>query len=67
MPPFAPMTPALEVIDQPLLRHERILFPAGDHRHSVLVDPREIVRINGPDDRRYLPGLAPGPALTARR
>jgi Ala-tRNA(Pro) deacylase len=45
VPPFGPMAPALEVIDQQLLRHERILFPAGDHRHSVLVDPREIVRI----------------------
>jgi Ala-tRNA(Pro) deacylase len=44
-PPFGPMVPAAEVIDRSLLAHERILCPAGDHRHSVLVDPREVVRI----------------------
>jgi Ala-tRNA(Pro) deacylase len=45
VPPFGPMVPAAEVIDRSLLEHERILCPAGDHRHSVLVDPREIARI----------------------
>jgi Ala-tRNA(Pro) deacylase len=45
VPPFGPMVPAAEVIDSALVAQERILCPAGDHRHSVLVDPRDIVRI----------------------
>ncbi|MGZ4179835.1 MAG: aminoacyl-tRNA deacylase [Solirubrobacteraceae bacterium] len=45
VPPFGPMVPAAEVIDRTLLDQQRILCPAGDHRHSVLVDPRDVVRI----------------------
>jgi Cys-tRNA(Pro)/Cys-tRNA(Cys) deacylase len=45
VPPFGPMVPAAEVIDSALARQPRILCPAGDHRHSVLLDPREVVRI----------------------
>jgi prolyl-tRNA editing enzyme YbaK/EbsC (Cys-tRNA(Pro) deacylase) len=45
VPPFGPMLPAAEVIDSALLEHERILCPAGDRRHSVLLDPREVVRL----------------------
>ena len=45
LPPFGPMVPAAEVIDRALLEPARILCPAGDHRHSVLVDPRDVVRI----------------------
>lgn len=45
VPPFGPMTPTAEVIDIALAAQQRILCPAGDHRHSVLLDPREIVRI----------------------
>jgi Ala-tRNA(Pro) deacylase len=45
VPPFGPMVPAAEVVDQGLLRQPRILCPAGDHRHSVLVDPRDVVRL----------------------
>ncbi|HVW18563.1 MAG TPA: YbaK/EbsC family protein [Solirubrobacteraceae bacterium] len=45
VPPFGPMVPAAEVIDGALVAQESVLFPAGDHRHSVLVDPREVVRI----------------------
>ena len=45
VPPFGPVVPAAEVIDRALVAHERILCAAGDHRHSVLLDPREIVRI----------------------
>jgi prolyl-tRNA editing enzyme YbaK/EbsC (Cys-tRNA(Pro) deacylase) len=43
--PFGPMVPAAEVIDRRLVEQERILYQAGNHRHSVLVDPREVVRI----------------------
>jgi Cys-tRNA(Pro)/Cys-tRNA(Cys) deacylase len=45
VPPFGPMVPAAEVIDSALAAQARILCPAGDHRHSVLVDPREVVRV----------------------
>lgn len=45
IPPFGPIVPAAEVIDRALLEQPRILCPAGDHRHSLLVDPREVVRI----------------------
>ena len=45
MPPFGSSIPAMEVIDSALVAKERILCPAGDHRHSVLVDPRDVVRI----------------------
>lgn len=47
VPPFGPMVPAAEVIDRALATQERILCPAGDHRHSVLVDPKDVVRITG--------------------
>lgn len=45
VPPFGAIMPAAEVLDSALIHQQRILCPAGDHRHSVLVDPREIVRI----------------------
>lgn len=45
VPPFGPMVPAAEVIDRELLDHDQILCPAGDHRHSVLVDPVDVVAI----------------------
>ena len=45
VPPFGPMVPAAEVIDSAPTAQARILCPAGDHRHSVFVDPREVVRI----------------------
>jgi Ala-tRNA(Pro) deacylase len=46
-PPFGPMMPRAEVIDDRLLEAERVLCAGGDHRHSVLVDPRDIVRMTG--------------------
>ncbi len=45
VPPFGPMIPAAEVIDSALVGQERILCPAGDHSHSVLVNPYDIVRV----------------------
>lgn len=44
VPPFGAM-PAAEIIDSALLPQRRILCSAGDHRHSVLVDPHEVARI----------------------
>lgn len=46
-PPFGPMLPRAEVIDRRLLDEDRILCAAGDHTHSVLVDPRDVVSITG--------------------
>jgi Ala-tRNA(Pro) deacylase len=45
VPPFGPLVPAAEVIDKKLAAHPRIMCPAGDHRHSVIVDPRDVVRV----------------------
>jgi Ala-tRNA(Pro) deacylase len=44
-PPMGPMLPRAEVVDPRLLEADRILCPAGDHRHSVLLDPRDVVRL----------------------
>jgi Ala-tRNA(Pro) deacylase len=45
VPPVGPMLPAPEIVDRRLLDCERIVAAAGDHRHSVRLDPREIVRV----------------------
>jgi len=45
IPPFGPRLPDTEVIDRRLLEHDRILCAAGDHRHGVIVDPRDVVRM----------------------
>jgi Ala-tRNA(Pro) deacylase len=46
LPPFGPLLPATEVVDRRLLEHDRILCTGGDHTHSVLLDPNEIVRVS---------------------
>jgi Ala-tRNA(Pro) deacylase len=46
MPPLGPMLPATEVVDGRLLTHGQILCTGGDHRHSVLIGPHELVRIS---------------------
>jgi Ala-tRNA(Pro) deacylase len=44
VPPFGPMFQALELVDERLLDHDRILCSGGDHEHGVLVDPHDVVR-----------------------
>jgi Ala-tRNA(Pro) deacylase len=44
VPPFGSMFDALELLDERLLEHDRILCSGGDHEHAVLVDPRDVVR-----------------------
>lgn len=44
VPPFGSMFDALELVDERLLEHDRILCSGGDHEHGVLVDPRDVVR-----------------------
>ena len=46
LPPLGPMLPAPEALDMRLMDHERILCSGGDHRHSVLVDPRDLARLS---------------------
>lgn len=42
IPPLGSMLHAPAVLDERLLEHRRILCNAGDHRHSMLLDPRDI-------------------------
>jgi Cys-tRNA(Pro)/Cys-tRNA(Cys) deacylase len=46
IPPIGPDTP-LELLDVRLLDCGHVLCPAGDHAHSLLVDPMDIVRVTG--------------------
>jgi prolyl-tRNA editing enzyme YbaK/EbsC (Cys-tRNA(Pro) deacylase) len=48
VPPFRPWVPAAEVIDSALLEKERILCPAGDHRHSLPRAPQTSARTDCP-------------------
>jgi Ala-tRNA(Pro) deacylase len=47
IPPLGEMLPAPEIVDRRVLDHDRVLCNAGDHTHSVLIDPSEIVRASG--------------------
>jgi Ala-tRNA(Pro) deacylase len=44
LPPLGEMLPAPEIVDRRVLDHDRVLCNAGDHTHSILIDPNEIVR-----------------------
>ena len=44
-PPVGPMLPHAEVVDRRLLEEDRILCSGGDHRHSIVLDPRDIVKM----------------------
>jgi prolyl-tRNA editing enzyme YbaK/EbsC (Cys-tRNA(Pro) deacylase) len=46
IPPLGAMLPAAEIVDRRLLDHERVLCNGGDHEHSVLLDPRDLVRVS---------------------
>ncbi len=48
MPPLGPMLPVPEIIDVHLLYHEQILCAGGDHRHSLRMDPRDLLRLCEP-------------------
>jgi Ala-tRNA(Pro) deacylase len=48
LPPADELLPVPEVLDIRLLYRDRILCAAGDHRHSVWLDPRGLVRIAEP-------------------
>jgi Ala-tRNA(Pro) deacylase len=44
LPPFGPLHHLPEIVDLRLLNHDQILCSGGDHRHSVRIDPSELVR-----------------------
>jgi Ala-tRNA(Pro) deacylase len=44
VPPFGSMFDALELLDERLLDHDRILCSGGDHEHAILVDPRDVMQ-----------------------
>lgn len=46
IPPLGEMLPAAEIVDRRLLEHERVLCNGGDHEHSLLIDPRDLVRVS---------------------
>jgi Ala-tRNA(Pro) deacylase len=45
LPPFGPIHDIPEIVDRRLLDHDRVLCAGGDHRHSLRIDPNEIVRL----------------------
>jgi prolyl-tRNA editing enzyme YbaK/EbsC (Cys-tRNA(Pro) deacylase) len=45
LPPFGPLHDLSELLDRRLLDHDRVLCASGDHRHSLRIDPSEIVRV----------------------
>jgi Ala-tRNA(Pro) deacylase len=46
LPPLGEMLPAPEIVDRRVLDHDRVLCNGGDHTHSILIDPSEIVRVS---------------------
>jgi Ala-tRNA(Pro) deacylase len=48
LPPLGPMLPAPELLDRRLLDCDRIVCSGGDHRHSLRLDPRDIMRLANP-------------------
>jgi Ala-tRNA(Pro) deacylase len=45
LPPFGPLLGIAQIVDRRLLDIERVLCSSGDHRHSLKVDPNEMVRL----------------------
>jgi len=45
LPPFGPLHEIEQIVDRRLLEHDRVLCSSGDHRHSLALDPNEMVRI----------------------
>jgi Ala-tRNA(Pro) deacylase len=48
MPPLGPMMPMPEIIDVHLLYHDTIVCAGGDHRHTLRLDPRDLIRLCEP-------------------
>lgn len=48
IPPFGSLIDAPETIDQRLVNRDQIHCSGGDHRHSLIINPRELVRLTKP-------------------
>src|SRR4029453_6450954 len=48
MPPLGAMMPMPEIVDVHLLYHEQILGAGGDHKPSIRMDPRDLLRVCEP-------------------
>src|SRR5215813_2655016 len=48
LPPVGPQLPLPEVVDVRLLYRDHVICAAGDHRHGVRIDPRDILRVAEP-------------------
>jgi Ala-tRNA(Pro) deacylase len=48
MPPLGSMMPMPEIVDVHLLYHAQILCAGGDHKHSIRLDPRDLLRVSEP-------------------
>jgi Ala-tRNA(Pro) deacylase len=48
MPPVGSPLPLPEAVDVRLIYRDHVLCPAGDHRHAVRLDPRDLVRLAEP-------------------
>ncbi len=44
VPPLGEMLPVPKIVNPHVLEHDRVLCNGGDHAHSVLLDPNDIVR-----------------------
>ncbi|GEM_PF-54940 len=47
LPPLGPLFGAPELVDSRLLEHGKLLCNGGDHRHSVVLDVHDLVRLAG--------------------
>jgi Ala-tRNA(Pro) deacylase len=48
LPPVGSGLPLPEVVDVRLLYRDHVVFPGGDHRHGVRLDPRDLIRLAEP-------------------
>ena len=48
LPPVGAGLPLPEAVDVRLLYRDHVVFAAGDHRHGVRVDPRDLIRLAEP-------------------
>jgi Ala-tRNA(Pro) deacylase len=48
LPPFSALVGAPEILDRRLLEHEKVVCSGGDHRHTLIISPREIERLGKP-------------------
>lgn len=48
VPPLGPSLPSVEILDRRLLARDHIVCAGGDHRHSIRLDPRDVLVVTDP-------------------